>query len=152
MRLVPYLRGDFANREPRVFPEISRIFNDFFHDWPMNSLLQDRGNWMPPVDILEKDGNMVLRCELPGMTEADIDVKLEGNLLTLKGEKRFESEGERDNYHRVERFTGTFSRSFTLPDSVIVEKIKADYRNGVLIVTIPQKSEVRPWEIPVNVQ
>jgi len=151
MRLVPYLRGDIASREPRVFPEISRFFNDFFNDWSINSLLQDRGNWMPPVDILEKNGDMVLRCELPGISEKDIDVRLEGNLLTLKGEKRFEGEAEGDRYHRVERFSGKFSRSFTLPDTVDMGKIRAEYKNGLLTVTIPQKPGVRPKEIPVTV-
>jgi HSP20 family protein len=149
MRLVPYLRGNLPSREPKVFPEISRFFNDFFNDWSMNSV--DRGNWMPPVDILEKDGDMVLRCELPGIDEKDIDVRLEGNLLTLKGEKRFEGKGEDDRFHRVERFTGTFSRSFTLPDTMDTEKIRAEFNNGVLTVKIPQKPEVRPREIPVNV-
>jgi HSP20 family protein len=149
MRLVPYLRGNLPSREPKVFPEISRFFNDFFNDWSMNSV--DRGNWMPPVDILEKDGDMVLRCELPGIDEKDIDVRLEGNLLTLKGEKRFEGKGEDDRFHRVERFTGTFSRSFTLPDTMDTEKIRAEFKNGVLTVKIPQKPEVRPREIPVNV-
>lgn len=151
MRLVPYLRGNSPSREPRVFPDISRFFNDLLNDWPMNSLLQNREIWMPPVDILEKDGDMVLRCELPGISEKDVDVRLEGNLLTLRGEKKFEGEQDRDNFHRVERFTGTFSRSFTLPDTVDTEKIKADYKNGVLTITIPQKPEVRPREIPVAV-
>jgi len=149
MRLVPYLRGNLPSREPRVFPEISRFFNDFFNDWSMNSV--DRGNWMPPVDILEKDGDMVLRCELPGMNEKDIDVRLEGNIITLKGEKRFEGGSEDDRFHRVERFTGSFSRSFTLPDTMDTEKIHAEFKNGVLTVRIPQKPEVRPREIPVVV-
>jgi HSP20 family protein len=151
MRLVPYIRGNQPSREPKVFPEISRFFNDFFNDWSTSSALQDRGNWMPPVDILEKNGDMVLRCELPGMDEKDIEVRLEGNLLTLKGVKQFEGETENDRFHRVERFTGSFSRSFTLPDTMDKEKINAEYKNGVLNVRIPQKPEVRPREIPVSV-
>lgn len=106
---------------------------------------------MPAVDILEKNGEMILRCEIPGVTEKDIDLKLEGNVLALKGEKKLEHEEDRDNYHRVESFYGTFSRSFALPDTVDTDKIKADYKNGVLTVTIPQKPEVRPREIPVTV-
>jgi len=151
MRLVPLLRGNYPGREPRVFPEISRFFNDLFNDRPTTSGLLDRGTWMPPVDILEKDGEMVLRCELPGMDEKEIEVRLEGSLLTLKGEKKYENDSDRDQFHRVERFTGTFSRSFTLPDTMDTEKIKADYKIGVLTVTIPQRPEVRPREIPVTV-
>jgi HSP20 family protein len=105
--------------------------------------------WAPPVDVLERDGNLILRAEIPGMEEKDIDLKLEGNLLTLRGERKFEQEN-RDNYHRVESFYGTFMRSFTLPDTVDREKIKAEYKNGVLTVTVPQKPEVRPREIPVS--
>jgi HSP20 family protein len=150
MRLVPYRRNESParERESRIFPEVSRFFDDFFNDFPM---MNSRENWLPAVDILEKDGEMILRCEIPGMSEKDIDLKLEGNVLTLKGEKKLDHEEGRDNYHRVESFYGTFSRSFTLPETVDTGKIKADYKNGVLTVTIPQKPEVRPREIPVNV-
>jgi len=149
IRLVPYRRSESPARqnESRIFPEISRFFDDFFNDFPM----QSRENWMPAVDILEKDGEMTLRCEIPGVSEKDIDLKLEGNVLTLKGEKKLEHEDNRDNYHRVESYYGTFSRSFTLPDTVDTDKIKADYKNGILTVTIPHKPEVRPREIPVTV-
>jgi HSP20 family protein len=113
--------------------------------------VRGRENWLPAVDILEKNGDMLLRCEMPGVNEKDIDLKLEGNMLTLKGEKKFEHEEGKDNYHRVESFYGTFSRSFTLPDTADTDKIKADYKNGVLTVVIPQRPEVRPREIPVSV-
>lgn len=150
MRLVPYRRSESParERESRIFPEIPRFFDDFFNDFPM---IHARENWLPRVDILEKDGEMILRCEIPGVSEKDIDLKLEGNVLTLRGEKKLDHEEGRDNYHRVESFYGTFSRSFTLPETVDTDKIKADYKNGVLTVTIPQKPEVRPREIPVNV-
>ena len=86
------------------------------------------------------------------MTEKQIDLKLEGNTLTLKGERKMENEDKKSNYHRVESFYGTFTRSFRLPDTVDYEKISAEYKNGVLTVTLPQKPEVRPREIPVSVQ
>ena len=107
---------------------------------------------MPSVDILEKDGNLILRAELPGMTEKQIELKLEGNTLIIKGERKMENEDEKSNYHRIESFYGSFTRSFRLPDTVDFDKINADYKNGVLTVTIPQKPEVRPREIPVSVQ
>jgi HSP20 family protein len=146
MRLVPYVRRSEA-------PTVSRLFEDFFSDFPFSSsALENRDGWSPSVDILEKDGNLVLRAELPGMSEKQIDLKLEGNTLTLKGERKMEKEDDKTNYHRVESFYGSFTRSFRLPDTVDAEKISADYKNGVLTITIPQRPEVRPREIPVSVQ
>ena len=86
------------------------------------------------------------------MTEKDIDLKIEGNTLTLKGERKMENEDKKSNYHRVESFYGSFSRSFSLPDTVDYEKIDAKYKNGVLTVTLPHKPEAKPREIPVSVQ
>jgi HSP20 family protein len=106
--------------------------------------------WLPAVDILEKEGNLFLRVEVPGINEKDIDLKLEGNILTLKGEKKLQNEKDRGNFHRMESFYGTFSRSFTLPDSVDRDQIKAEFKNGILMITVPQKPEVRPREIPVS--
>jgi HSP20 family protein len=150
MKLVPYWRGEQLTKhsEPWIFPEIPRFFDDFFSDLPA---AHRKENWLPAVDILEKEGDMLLRCEMPGVIERDIELKLEGNVLTLKGEKKVEHEEGSDSYHRVESFYGSFSRSFTLPDTADTDKIKADYKNGVLTVTIPQKPEVRPREILVTV-
>lgn len=146
MMLIPYVRRSETPVTNRLFEE---LFNDFtFEDF----LPESRETWTPSVDILEKDGNLVLRAELPGMTEKQIDLKLEGNTLTLKGERKMDTEDKKSNYHRVESFYGSFTRSFRLPDTVDYEKINAEYKNGVLTVTIPQKPEVKPREIPVNVQ
>ena len=149
MRLVPYIRkSEFPTR---LFPDTHRFFEEFFNDFPLtNSALRRDEQWTPAVDILEKDGNLILRAELPGMDEKDIDLKLEGRVLTLGGERKGYIEENRQNYHRVERSYGAFSRSFTLPETVDIDKIKADYKNGILTVTIPQKPEVRPREIPVS--
>ncbi len=150
MRLVPYRRSETPSR---LWPETTRFFEDFFNDFPsIGGFLQSREHWLPAADVLEKDGNLVLRVELPGIEEKQIELKLEGNVLTLKGERKLDNEENKSNYHRVESFYGAFSRSFTLPESVDRDKIKADYKNGVLTITIPQKPEVRPREIPVSVQ
>ena len=143
MRLVPYVRRS-------EYP--TRLFEEFFNDFPSSSVPEKGENWIPSVDILEKDGNLILRAELPGMTEKQIELKLEGNTLTLRGERKMENEDKKSNYHRVESFYGSFTRSFRLPDSVNSDKINAEYKNGVLTVTIPQKPEVRSREIPVSVQ
>jgi HSP20 family protein len=134
-----------------AFPAVSRLFEDFLNTYPFRTLTYERGDtWKPAVDILEKDGNLVIRADMPGVTEKDIDLKLEGNLLTLKGERKPEPGEDRNSYYLAESFHGTFARSFTLPETVDSEKIKADYKNGILIVTIPQKPEVKPKTIPVS--
>jgi HSP20 family protein len=144
MRLVPYYR---RSETP------ARLFEEFFNDFPFgDSWLESREGWTPSVDILEKEGNLILRAELPGMNDKDIDLKIEGNTLTIKGERKMENEDRKSNYHRVERCYGSFSRSFRIPDTVDYEKINAEYKNGVLTVTLPQKPEVKPREIPVSVQ
>jgi HSP20 family protein len=146
MRLIPYVRRSEV-------PVSNHLFEEFFNDFPFaNYLSEPKDSWLPAVDILEKEGNLILRAELPGMTEKQIDVKLEGNTLTLKGERKMDNEDKKNNYHRVESFYGAFTRSFRLPETVDLEKISADYKNGVLTVTIPQKPEVKPREITVSVQ
>lgn len=145
MRLIPYIRRN-------EFPVVSNLFEEFFSDIPFaGSFPSTRETWSPAVDILEKDGDLILRAELPGMTENQIELKIEGNTLTLKGERKMESEDKKSNYHRVESYYGSFMRTFRLPDTVDTEKISADYKNGVLTVTLPQKPEVKPREIAVSV-
>src|SRR5919108_3352071 len=97
-----------------------------------------RGSWSPSVDIYENKDQIVLEAELPGMTRDDFELSVENNVITLRGERRFEKKDESDNYHRVERSYGSFSRSFTLPPTVSGEGITAEYRNGVLRVTLPK--------------
>ena len=109
------------------------------------------GSWAPSVDIFEHEGNLVLKAELPGVDPKDVDVRVENNVLTLRGERKFETEVKKEKYHRVERAYGTFSRSFTLPNVVDTEKIKADYKDGVLQVTLPQREEAKPKQIQVSV-
>jgi HSP20 family protein len=150
MRLIPYIRR--SETPARIWPETSSLFEEFANDPFFSTVARTSDRWLPAVDILEKEGNLILRAEVPGVSEKDIDLKLEGSILTLKGEKKLEHEEERNNYHyhRMENFYGSFTRSFTLPDSVDRDHIKADYKNGILTVTIPQKPEVRPREIPVS--
>jgi HSP20 family protein len=146
MFLMPYVRRSEV-------PAVGRLFEEFFNDFPLfGSLDETRGNWVPSVDVLEKNGDLVLRAELPGMTEKDIDLRIEGDTLMLKGERKMENEDKKSNYHRVESFYGSFTRSFRLPDSVDYDKVSAEYKNGVLTVTLPKKPEVKPREIPVAVQ
>jgi HSP20 family protein len=126
-----------------------RRFEDFFNRpmwrWPV----EERG-WMPAVDVFEKDDKFVVKAELPGMKEEDIDVSVVGDTLTVKGEKKTESEVKEENYYRCERSYGSFYRSIPLPSTVDASKIKADFEDGVLEVTLPKTAEVKPKKIAVS--
>lgn len=109
-----------------------------------------RGAWNPSVDIYENKDQIVLEAELPGMKREDFDLAIENNVITLRGERRFEKKEESDNYHRVERSYGSFTRSFTLPQTVTAEGATAEYRNGVLRVTLPKREEIKARRIEVT--
>lgn len=132
---------------------MNRIFDESFRgmnrqgddDWALG------GAWAPLVDIYEREGNIELKAELPGLDSKDVDVRVENNVLTLRGERRVDKEVKRESYHRVERAYGSFSRSFTLPSMVDTEKIKAEFRDGVLRVTLPKREEAKPKQISISV-
>ena len=107
---------------------------------------------MPAVDIYETEAHeVVLKAELPEMKREDISVTFENGVLTLKGERKFEEETNKENYHRVERRHGTFSRSFTLPNTVDASRISAAYKDGILTIRLPQREEAKPKQIDVNI-
>ena len=106
--------------------------------------------WNPAVDIFENDNEIVIKAELPGLNAKDIELKIENNLLMLKGERRFEKETKEENYHRVEREYGTFSRAFSLPVAVDGDRVIAEYKDGVLKVVLPKKEEIKPKPIKVS--
>ena len=109
-----------------------------------------RGAWSPSVDIYENKDQIVLEAELPGMKQEEFDLSIENNVITLRGERRFEKTDDSDNYHRVERSYGAFTRSFTLPQTVSGEGATAEYSNGVLRVTLPKREEAKPRRIEVS--
>src|SRR5713101_6202066 len=109
-----------------------------------------RGSWSPSVDIYENKDHIVLEAELPGMKREDFDLSVENNVITLRGERHFEKKDESDNYHRVERAYGSFTRSFTLPNSVTAEGANAEYSNGVLRVTLPKREETKARRIEIK--
>ena len=131
------------DRFNRLFNEtFSRAFGD--EEAPVRS-------WAPAVDILENEGNIVLKAELPGIDPKDVEVRVEDNTLYLKGERKFEKEVKEENYHRVERSYGSFARSFALPGSIDSEKVQAEYKDGLLTLTIPKREEAKPKTIKINV-
>jgi HSP20 family protein len=105
--------------------------------------------WNPSVDIFENDNEVIFKAELPGMNAKDIEVKLENNVLMLKGERRFEKEAKEENYHRIEREYGAFNRSFALPSPVDADKVTAEYKDGILKVTLPKKEDIKPKPIKI---
>jgi HSP20 family protein len=128
----------------------------------MNRLFDDAGRgyrgdepaatttWSPAVDIFETEGEIVVKAELPGIDRKDITLHLEKNVLTLKGERRFEKETKEENYHRIERAYGGFSRSFSIPATVDEDKIRADYRDGILKIALPKKEQAKPKQIQIG--
>ena len=125
---------------------LNRMFSDFYEETFSRA-------WVPPVDIYETDGHeVVLKAELPDMKREDINVTFENGVLTLKGERKFEQEVKKENFQRIERRHGSFSRSFTLPNTVDAGRISASYRDGVLTIRLPQREEAKPKQIAVNVE
>ena len=109
------------------------------------------GSWAPAVDIYEQGTNIVLKAELPGVDPKDVDIRLENNVLSLRGQRKLENEVKRESYHRVERSYGAFSRSFTLPTVVDQGSIKAEFKDGLLRLTLPKREEAKPKQIQISV-
>jgi HSP20 family protein len=107
--------------------------------------------WAPAVDIYETENELVIKADLPDVEEKDLDIQVENNMLTLRGERKFEQKVKQDNYLRVERAYGTFSRSFSLPNTVDTGAIHAEYRNGVLTVQMPKRAESKPRQVKIAV-
>ena len=110
----------------------------------------ERGAWNPSVDIYENKDQIVLEAELPGMKREDFELSVENNVITLRGERQFEKKEDTDNYHRVERSYGSFTRSFTLPQTVSAEGAISEYKNGVLRVTLPKREETKARRIEIS--
>ena len=137
------------------FRELRSLHDDmnrlFMTNLPRNFVQEDMGSgWSPSVDIYETEHEIVLEAELPGMNREDFEVSIENNVITLKGKREFEKKEEGDNYHRVERGYGTFTRSFSLPRTVSAENTTADYSNGVLRVSLPKREEAKSRRIEVK--
>ena len=128
--------------------QINRVFQDVFERAGEESSLTA---WAPAVDIYETEHELVVKADLPDIDPKDLDIRVENNILTIRGERKFEKKVNEDNYLRVERSYGSFARSFTLANTVNAEAIKADYQNGVLTLTIPKREEAKPKQIKVNV-
>ena len=128
--------------------EMDRLFDDFFSAVPERN--ENSGIWSPSVDVREDEHNFVIVAELPGMAKEDIDLEVEQNTLAIKGERKFERQDEGESYHFVERSYGSFYRSFRLPKNVDGDAISAEYKDGLLTVTLPKKAEVKPKKVQIK--
>jgi len=128
--------------------QINRVFGDVVGRTGEESNLTP---WAPEVDIYETENELVVKADLPDVNPEDLDIRVENNILTIRGERKFDEKANEDNYLRIERSYGSFSRSFSLANSVKSEGIKADYQNGVLTLSIPKREEAKPKQIKVNV-
>ena len=128
--------------------QVNRLFNDVFERQGGESNLTA---WAPAVDIYESEHELVVKADLPDIDPKDLDIRVENNILTIRGERKFEKKVNEESYLRVERAYGSFARSFTLANTVNSDAIKAEYQNGVLTLTIPKKEEAKPKQIKVNV-
>jgi HSP20 family protein len=142
VRIDPFRElAGLQDRVNRIFGDPARFTNGQEPSWT---------SWSPAVDILEKGDNLVLRAELPGMNEKDIDVSVENGVLSLRGERKSNVEDKSENFHRTERYYGTFSRTFSLPTTVDVSKIHATYKDGILEVTLPKAETAKPKRVEIK--
>ena len=146
-RGIPAFRGVQSLRQ-----EFDRIFDDFFRGDILATDPLFNDNWMPAVDIVEGKEAFILKAELPGFEKENVSVTFENSVLTIRGEKKQEKEADDGTVHRNERRFGSFERSFTVPGTVKGEAIDAQFRNGLLILTLPKAEEARPKAVPIQVR
>jgi HSP20 family protein len=150
MRWTPF------NELARVQAEMNRLFDGSLGTTPASprdpgeELM--RGVWHPAVDVTEDPEKIVLQADLPGVSQKELEIQIDKDVLTLRGERKLERKTDKDGYHRFERVTGTFVRSFSLPPTVDVEKIAAAVKDGVLTLTLPKRPEAQPRQIKVKVE
>jgi HSP20 family protein len=133
--------------------EMNRLFNTFFEAGPGNGggAGTPLRRWIPAMDLVETEDDFVLRADLPGLAEQDVNIELEDHILTVSGERKAEHEERKEGYYRVERASGTFSRSLTLPEGVNPDSVKATFDKGVLEVRIPKPAERKPRKVAISV-
>jgi HSP20 family protein len=128
---------------------INKVFTDAFSRGEEG--LMNRGTWIPPVDIYQNGKELILKAELPDMKREDIDITIEEHTLTIKGEKKLDTDVKDENVRRIERLYGSFTRSFTLPPTVDASNVSAEYKDGVLTLRLPIREEAKPRQIHVKV-
>jgi HSP20 family protein len=128
--------------------QLNRLFDESYGRSQSAEL--EYGTWSPAVDLREEEGQYVIEADMPGMKREDIEIHVENNVLSIRGERKFEAESQKETYHRIERAYGRFTRSFTLPSRVEAEKISATYRDGILQLVVPKAEESKPKRISIK--
>ena len=145
------VRWDPVRELASMHGRLNRLFDDFGRRSDDEGI--ERGDWMPPVDIYQTDQHeVVLKAEIPGLKKEDIDLRVEQNTLAIAGQRREEKSVQKEHYHRVERTYGSFHRSFSLPSTIDTEKVRAEYKDGVLTVTLPLREDSKPKQITVDIK
>jgi HSP20 family protein len=144
------VRWDPARELDTLQGEMNRLFSSFF-DTPTPGNGSTVRRWIPAMDLVETDDHFVLKADLPGMQESDVNIVFENNVLTISGERRAEHEAKKDGYYRLERTMGSFSRSLTLPEGIDAEAVSAKFDHGVLEIRIPKPAEAKPRRIQIGV-
>ena len=147
VRLEPF-RNLLTSQKEELF---NRLFNETFPA-VFGEQEPTTRTWAPPVDIYETDNALILKADLPGIDPKDVDIRIENGVLYLKGERKFEKEEKKENYHRIERSYGAFTRSFALPNSINADHVKAEYKDGQLILTMPKREEAKPKAVKIHVE
>jgi HSP20 family protein len=142
-------RWDSFRGRTSLQDQVNRLFEDTVHQGRTNQA--DLATWAPAADIYETENELVAKFDLPGVLEKDIDIRVESNTLAIRGERKFEREVSEDNYLRVERAYGTFTRSFSLPNTLKVDNIRAGLQDGVLTIRMPKREEAKPKQIKISV-
>jgi HSP20 family protein len=146
---MPVIKYNPLQSEFEDFPAGLRVFQD-----SLSRLFSEPSTsrpWTPAVDILENENELVLKADLPEVDPKNVGIQIENGTLTLKGERRFEEQKNGKGYHRIERSYGAFVRAFSLPETVEADKVKADYKNGVLTITLPKKEVAKPRAVNIEV-
>jgi HSP20 family protein len=130
------------------FRELASFFENFAEGSGKEQLTA--GTFVPPVDVYEDEHNLVLKLEVPGVNEEDLNVSVENDTLTIQGERKFEKEEKEENFHRIERRYGSFTRTFKLPNTVDTDKVEAGYEKGILKITLAKRAEAKPKQIKVG--
>jgi HSP20 family protein len=144
------VRWEPAREISSLQSDINRLFNSFF-DTPTGGNGGTLRRWIPPMDLVETEDSFVLKADLPGLTESDLNLEVEDNVLTISGERKAEHEDKHEGYVRVERAFGSFRRSLTLPEGVEPDAVKASFDNGVLEVRIPKPEQRKPRKVAIQV-
>lgn len=155
MALIPW--STYRDWEPftglrHVQDQFNRLFEETFGNYPVAGKEALDRVWSPPVDIYEDNDTIVVKAELPGVRKEDVSIEIKDNVLSLTGERKHEEEVKKESYHRMERVYGKFSRSFSLPDSVKIDGIKAQYKDGVLEIILPKAEKSKPRSIPIELR